>query len=100
MIKIDLCYIMAIVLSYMKKIRITDLERICAILNEEGYEIDISYEKIYYTINEWKDFFELQSDSLVLKADSNIISKIFINTLDHKTKSDIFNAMIYRSKQR
>ncbi len=98
---LNLSYIIASVLYYMKKLNIDDLNKICTKLIDKGYLIDNSYDMICYVVDEWKDFFMFEDNTLTLKTNTNLISTIFINVLDDNTRNDIFNAMLYRNnKQR
>lgn len=99
MVDLDLSYVIANVLFYMKQLTIDDLNKICLKLTEKGYMLDNSYENVWKVSNEWKDFFRLEKDTLKLVSNDKLFEVIFIDILTDNVKSDIFNSMLYRSSK-
>ena len=102
---LNISNILGIVLLYMPNISFSELESVCSILKEKGYEIDIDDSIIYSIIDEWKDFFTLNDDNdICLTKEATrrryMIKTIFSNSISTKANSDIFNAMLNRSNKR
>lgn len=101
MINLDLSYVIANVLFYMKKLNIDDLNKICFKLEEKDYIVDNSYDNVWRVSNEWKDFFRLENNIITLVSKDRLFEVVFIDALSDDIKHDILYSMIHRnSKQR
>ena len=65
---LDVSNILGIVLLYMKNISFSELESICNILKEKGYDIEINDYIVYSILEQWKDFFILDDDKNICLA--------------------------------
>ena len=97
--------VLGIVLLYMPNISIPELESICDILKEKGYEIDVDDSVVYSVLEEWRDFFSLNYDGNICLTKSlirrrHVIKALFSNSISAKANNDIFNAMLNRSHKR
>ncbi len=99
MINLDLSYVIANVLFYMKNLNMEDLNKICLKLTEKGYIVDDSYENVWRVSNEWKDFFRLENNVLTLVCKDRLFEVVFIDVLSDDIRHDILYSMAYRSSK-